>query len=45
MGVNKGAAMKKAPVVFVALGVSFDKNATTFSISAGLVYALSKPRI
>jgi hypothetical protein len=37
--------MKKAPVVFVALGVSFDKNATTFSISAGPVYALSKPRI
>jgi hypothetical protein len=31
-------------ILFVPPGVSFDKNATTFSISAGLVYAFSKAK-
>jgi hypothetical protein len=45
LGVPLVYGLSDKAILFVQPGVSFDKNATTFSISAGLVYALTKPKI
>jgi hypothetical protein len=45
LGVPLVYGLSDKAMLIVQPGVSFDKNNTTFSISAGLVYALSKPKI